>query len=130
MFIALGLGVLLVLTKKSTPASSLLTTNAPVPADGPVAYLPPAAPISNVVVSQSIDPAQLAIVRQWFDSLDAANKNQAYAQLPNMTSTDIAGLVDLIDNAWGSGIDKTTDSERAFWNAWRLKYHILDGTYA
>ena len=112
-------------------SSAVLITqqpSAPVPVSEPLAQLPSAAPISVPAVAQSIDPNQLQTVKNWFDTLDSANKAQAYAQLPNMTADDIAGLYDIIVNDWeGTGV--ATDAQRAFWNAWRVKYHVQDGTY-
>ncbi len=68
-------------------------------------------------------------VYTWIGSLDTANQAQAQKALLIMTPEEIAGLEDIVHNDfYGNGI--TTDAQRTFWNTWRVKYHVLDGTYA
>jgi hypothetical protein len=71
------------------------------------------------------------VVQGWFSSgaLDAANMQQAYAQFGNMTADEVNQLADIIVNVWGTG-SKPSAAQTDFWNAWRSKYHIDDGTYA
>jgi hypothetical protein len=80
------------------------------------------------LASTANDP-RLTVINQWVATLDPANANQARNALAVMTQDEIAGLYDIVQNDfYGNGI--TTDTQRAFWNAWRVKYHVLDGTYA
>lgn len=73
--------------------------------------------------------ARIPQIQQWIATLDPANAAQATRALPLMTQDEIAGLYDVVHNDfYGNGI--TTDAQRTFWNAWRVKYHVLDGTYA
>lgn len=73
--------------------------------------------------------ARVPQIQQWIATLDAANAAQATRALSLMTQDEIAGLYDVVHNDfYGNGI--TTDAQRTFWNAWRVKYHVLDGTYA
>jgi hypothetical protein len=71
------------------------------------------------------------VVQGWFNSgaLDPANKQQAFAQFGNMTADEINQLADIIVNVWGTG-GTPSAAQTLFWNAWRVKYHIDDGTYA
>jgi hypothetical protein len=73
--------------------------------------------------------ARIPEIQQWIATLDAANAAQATRALQIMSQDEIAGLYDVVHNDfYGNGI--TTDAQRTFWNAWRVKYHVLDGTYA
>lgn len=66
-------------------------------------------------------------VTDWLKTLPPNNQAQAFKMLPTMTANDIAGLQDLILNLWAAG-KQPTAAQTAFWNAWRTKYHINDGT--
>lgn len=99
-----------------TPAGAL--TN---PGTGPVVYSSAPTPAANANTA--------TIVQGWFNTLDAANKQQALAQYGNMTDAELTELADIIVNVWGTG-GKPSAAQTDFWNAWRVKYHILDGTYA
>lgn len=66
-------------------------------------------------------------ILQWVGTLSPANQVQAKNALQVMTSQEIAGLEDIVHNDfYGNGI--TTPAQRTFWDAWRVKYHVLDGT--
>lgn len=68
-------------------------------------------------------------VRTWVESLDAANQAQANKALLIMPQSEIDSLEDIVHNDfYGNGI--TTPAQRTFWDMWRVKYHVLDGTYA
>lgn len=68
-----------------------------------------------------------SMITDWFKTLATNNQSQAFKMLPNMTSSDINGLVDLLTNVWGKN-SVPSDAQKAFWNTWRTTYHILDGT--
>jgi hypothetical protein len=73
------------------------------------------------------DP-RLTEIRQWIASLSAGNQSAANAALLVMTQSEIDKLYDIVHNDfYGNGI--TTILQAAFWNGWRQKYHVLDGTY-
>lgn len=73
--------------------------------------------------------SQDLVLTNWFDSLDPANKNQAYAMLPNMTTDEKNQMANIIVNVWMKQVSPTSDQVN-FWNTWRVKYHIEDGTFA
>lgn len=109
-----------------TPAGSLLTptlttnySSAPTTGTGSAAT-----PLPSVA-----NDARVPVIQQWINTLDTANQAQANKALPLMSQDEIAGLYDVVHNDfYGNGI--TTPAQRDFWNAWRVKYHVLDGTYA
>lgn len=70
-----------------------------------------------------------AAIYAWFNGLSAGNKAQAYKMYPSMTDSEKASLYDIIINEWQNGGPATTTRVN-FWNNWRIKYHILDGTYS
>jgi hypothetical protein len=73
--------------------------------------------------------ARVTEILQWVNTLSPANATAARSALSVMSQDEIAGLYDIVHNDfYGNGI--TTDAQRTFWNAWRVKYHVLDGTYA
>jgi len=81
------------------------------------------------VYTTAIDSSQYdAIILPWMNSLGVNNKQQALAMYPQMTQTEKATLADIITNVWG-GKRPQTSADTQFWNTWRVKYHILDGTY-
>jgi hypothetical protein len=80
-----------------------------------------AAPISSSQYDATILP--------WLNSLGVANKQQALKMYPSMTEQEKASLADIIANVWG-GKRAQTSADTIFWNTWRTKYHILDGTYS
>ena len=110
----------------AAPAGSLLTPTltgsfSSAPNTGTGSAATPLPSVAN-------DP-RLTDIRQWISSLSAGNQAQANKILPLMSQDEIAGLYDVVHNDfYGNGI--TTPAQRDFWNAWRVKYHVLDGTYA
>ena len=84
----------------------------------------------NPVGLTTIDPSQYdAIILPWMNSFGSANKAQALKMYPSMTDAEKAMLADFIVNLWPGKRAQTAD-DTAGWNAWRVKYHILDGTYS
>lgn len=85
-----------------------------------------AATVSVPLQGPTVPPA----VKTWVDSaLDKANRDQFYSMLPTMSQNDLDSLNDIIVNDWG-GTGVATTAQRTFWDSWRVKYHILDGTFA
>ena len=75
----------------------------------------------------AVDP-RLTDIRQWINTLSHANAGAAVNALAVMSQAEIASLYDIVHNDfYGNGI--TTPAQRDFWNAWRVKYHVNDGTY-
>ena len=70
-----------------------------------------------------------AIILPWMNSLGAANKARALLEYPSMEPEEKGALADIIANVWTKNRPQTQD-DTDFWNAWRTKYHILDGTYS
>jgi hypothetical protein len=113
--------------------------SAPAPAINPV--LPQGAPqtppgpqvgVSNaqqpILAPVPINSPQIATITQWMNTLTGGNRTAALAALQVMTQDEITGLYDIVANDfYGNGI--TTPTQTAFWNAWRVKYHVNDGTY-
>jgi hypothetical protein len=84
--------------------------------------------LATPLPSTANDP-RLVVINEWVNTLDAANANAARNALAIMSQDEIASLYDIVQNDfYGNGI--TTDAQRAFWNTWRVKYHVNDGTYA
>lgn len=76
----------------------------------------------------SNDP-RIQTITQWMNTLTGGNRTAALAALQVMTQDEVAGLYDIVANDfYGNGI--TTPAQTQFWNAWRVKYHVDDGTYA
>lgn len=77
----------------------------------------------------TVNDSRVATITQWMNTLTGGNRTAALAALPVMTQDEIAGLYDIVANDfYGNGI--TTPAQTAFWNAWRVKYHVNDGTYS
>lgn len=72
------------------------------------------------------NPVPTAIT-DYFKTLPPNNQAQAFKMLPQMTDSDIAQLSDIIMNVWGKGASPNA-AQTGFWNAWRKKYGILNGT--
>jgi hypothetical protein len=73
------------------------------------------------------DP-RLTEINQWVSTLSTANAAAARNALTVMSQGEIASLYDIVHNDfYGNGI--TTATQRDFWNVWRTKYHVNDGTY-
>lgn len=107
----------------ATGASQTLTTAPDVTSPRPVMAVQPGAVVT-------IDSSQYdAIDLPWINSLGVANKQQALKMYPQMTMDEKAKLADIITNVWGGKRAQTAD-DTLFWNTWRVKYHILDGTYS
>ena len=80
------------------------------------------------LASTANDP-RLLVINQWINTLSPGNATAARNALMIMSQSEIASLYDIVQNDfYGNGI--TTDAQRSFWNAWRVKYHVDDGTYA
>jgi hypothetical protein len=110
------------LNATATQASQVLTGPAVVSAGIPASMSPSA--------DVAIDPSQYdAIITNWMNSLGSANKMQALSIEPSMSLTEKAALADIIQNVW-TGNRAQTVADTNFWNAWRVKYHVLDGTYS
>lgn len=87
-------------------------------------------PQSGTVTGEPVDPSQYdAIILPWMNSLGVANKAQALKEYPLMSDDEKAALADIIANVWTGNRPQTQD-DTDFWNAWRVEYHILDGTYS
>lgn len=84
-------------------------------------------PGANMTTANSTNPnatiAQQTTIFNWANTLNAADQAQFYASWPNMTASDVAGLMDLIVNEWQGG-QPVTPARTAFWNSWRLTYKI------
>lgn len=87
-----------------------------------------AAPADTMTAATGVSNPGDNVILNWFQSLSPANAQQALSQWPNMTTADKAGLYDLIANDWQGG-QGNTPARIAFWNSWRVKYHVNDGTY-
>jgi hypothetical protein len=84
---------------------------------------------ASTPLASTANDARIPEINQWINTLSPANANQARAALLQMSQAEIAGLYDVVHNDfYGNGI--TTDAQRTFWNTWRVKYHVLDGTYS
>lgn len=87
----------------------------------------PSTPVQPVYMS-TVDPSQYdAVILPWMNTLPVNNKQQALSKYPSMSSAEKAALADIIINVWG-GKRPQTQADTDFWNAWRVKYHIMDGT--
>jgi hypothetical protein len=122
---AAGAGIYYFYSKNSAaaPATSAVppAPGALVQSPGPAVYSTAPTPAANV--------NSATVVQGWFATLDAANKQQAYYQFANMTADEVNEMADIIVNVWGTGA-KPSAAQTQFWNMWRAKYHVLDGTYA
>lgn len=68
--------------------------------------------------------AQQTTIFNWATgSMDAGDQARFFAAWPEMTSSDIAGLMDLIVNEWQGG-QPVTPARTLFWNNWRQTYGI------
>jgi hypothetical protein len=117
------------------PGSGLNPTLPTSPVSSP-SFIQPvtqAAPVSQV---QNVQPSPVssgvtipADVYTWIGTLDLANQGQANKALTLMSQSEVNSLEDIVHNDfYGNGI--TTTAQRQFWDAWRVKYHVLDGTYS
>jgi hypothetical protein len=122
----------------ATGASQVLTSPAIISA--PVTASP-ASPDATTATAPAATPAPSAtydsIILPWMNSLGVGNKAQALRIYPTMTDVgnpgigpgnEKAALADIIANVW-TGKRAQTAADTNFWNAWRVKYHVLDGTY-
>jgi hypothetical protein len=126
----IGVGAYLLWKKSATqppaplPASNLtptLTGNYSAPTLGTGSA---ATPLPSTANDQRVTE-----IKQWISSLSPGNQAAALSALAVMSQAEIAGLYDIVHNDfYGNGI--TTSQQRAFWDAWRTKYHVADGTYA
>jgi predicted negative regulator of RcsB-dependent stress response len=105
-------------------ASQALNAGGPVNVPG---LAPANMPAGNGPVSLASTPDGVT-VSNWMNTLDTANRTQALAELQYMTADELSQMANIINNVWAKGL--SADSEETdFWNAWRVKYHVLDGTY-
>lgn len=111
-------------TATATGASQTLTQ--PVTAD---VTARPSTGINPVGVT-AVDSSQYdPVILPWINSFGAANKQHALDMYPQFTAAEKSMLVDFITNLWpGKRAQTATDTTN--WNNWRMKYHILDGTYS
>lgn len=118
----------------TTPSTSATTT--PTTGTVPITSGTPAVTsIGNPVTgqtSQAYTASNGAVdvpstITQWAQSLPPNNQAQFFKMLPSMSGSEISSLNDIIINAWGKGANPSA-AQTAFWNTWRTKYHILDGT--
>jgi len=79
--------------------------------------------------SSSYSANQQTVINYFKTDLDEANLNQFTNNLANFTPAEWTGLYDLLVNDWEGG-QGNTPARKQFWDTWRVKYHILDGTYA
>lgn len=111
------------------------STNTAAAAASPGGTLPLSTNQANTGFSSAPTPAANAnsatVVQGWMTSgaLDPANQKQALAQFGNMTADEVNEMADIIVNVWGTG-SAPSAAQTEFWDAWRVKYHIDDGTYA
>lgn len=129
--VALGVIVYIIWKKKQQQAPGVPSTGGvPAPASTPAVTTS-----TNPVTGQSTNsytaaggyPVPLAIT-DWAKTIAPNNQAQFFKCLPLMTSGEIDALYDIIINQWGKGAS-ATPAQRNFWDTWRVKYHILDGTY-
>lgn len=71
--------------------------------------------------------ADMQTILNWVGSLSQARQNQFYATAPLYTADEWKGLRNLVVIAWAQGQGQKA-SDVDFWNYWRVKYHIADGT--
>lgn len=83
----------------------------------------------NPVGITTVDSSQFdPVILPWMNSFPPNNKAQALLMYPQMTPDEKSMLVDFITNLWpGKRAQTATDTTN--WNNWRVKYHIMDGTY-
>jgi hypothetical protein len=117
--------------KKATPGP---TTTAVTPAlpggssgGSPVTIVPGTQTLDTTGGASGAQNTNLSIVQGWVNTLAAADKQHINAALPLMTADEIATLAGIV-NTWTSG-NPVSAAQTAFWNAWRVKYHVLDGSY-
>jgi hypothetical protein len=115
----------------ATPAANATATAPSQVLTAPDVVTPAAASVPSTTTAPAATPD--SIILPWMNSLGVANKQQSLTMYPNMTDAEKAALADIIANVWSAagtpGHRALTSADTAFWNAWRVKYHILDGTY-
>lgn len=119
----------------TTPATSPNTTSTtgPVPVTANTTYV---AQVQNPVTGQTSNSYYAAngtvevpavVIQTAQSDWGPNNFAQFLKMLPQMSASEIQSLNDLMVNAWGKGATPTA-AQVSFWNAWRSKYHIEDGT--
>jgi hypothetical protein len=89
----------------------------------PVAATPLALPVTGPADNR------VATIQAWANStLTPGNLAAFNAGESSFTPTEWAGLFDLYFNDWIGGQGNNA-ARIAFWNDWRAKYHVNDGTY-
>lgn len=124
-------------TTTTTPVAALPTTQAAAVLDPGVSP-----PITQTVTPESLAPLtttvptsnathsanQQTVIDFFTSDLDEANLNQFNNSMAQFTTQEWASLYDLLVNDWEGG-GGNTPARKQFWDTWRVKYHILDGTY-
>lgn len=120
----------------TTPVTTTTTT-------GPTGATPiqsaTAAPIVATDLTMPADAGQsslsvpydtrMATLQQWAEGyMGAGDLAQWNTMKAFFTQDEWNGLYDLYFNAWVGG-QGATPARTAFWDTWRVKYHILDGTH-
>jgi len=115
---------------QSSPTQALLMTatgGSPLQSAASLNPVSIPSPGGNMTTANSTNPnatlAQQTTIFNWANTLKAADQAQFYASWPNMTASDVAGLMDLIVNEWQGG-QPVTPARTAFWNTWRTTYKI------
>lgn len=65
-------------------------------------------------------------LQSWVATMGPANQALFMKSLPNMTGAEIAGLTDIVLNAWGKGA-QPTQAQVTLWNNWYTKYGFPAG---
>lgn len=147
VIVGLGAAALIYYFYNKNKATSAIPTVAPVTEPG---ITTPSTPITALPVTPTLQTGQLTTalynpaptptgvplssqqqtVMAFFKTdLDEANLNQFMNSYPSFTDSEWAGLWDLVVNDWQGG-QGNTPQRKQFWDTWRVKYHILDGTYS
>jgi hypothetical protein len=117
--------------KKATPGASTTAVTPALPGGSsggsPVTIVPGVQTLDTTGGASGAQNTNLSIVQGWSNTLPALDKQHINAALPLMTADEIATLAGII-NTWTSG-NPVSAAQTAFWNAWRVKYHVLDGSY-
>lgn len=123
-----AVGYILWKRSAAAPAAAATAPNIPptLTATTGSGYTAPAQLTTAGPVSQPTN-AVPADIYQWIATIPPNNQVQAKNALLLMSAQEIAGLEDIVHNDfYGNGI--TTSAQRLFWDTWRVKYHVLDGT--
>jgi|SRR5882672_8809686 len=147
LILAAGFGVYYLYKKNQAATTTITTTTTPVavlPITPTASVIDPGmtAPITLTIAPESLAPLtttvptanathsanQQTVIDFFTTDLDEANLNQFHNSMNQFTADEWAGLYDLLVNDWEGG-GGNTPARKQFWDTWRVKYHILDGTY-